>query len=108
MDTKGYPYNNRIIFMSMKNELYIKQLGYIKQLVYMTWKDWEKMGRIGYGKSYRNEYSLAEKGYIYIYTDECRLDYPDHILYIEETKEIVFVRGNMTLAKFALVDQGDL
>lgn len=70
----------------------------------MNKSKWEKMGRTGFGNHLFQEYSLDEKGYVYILTKEPNSEFPQHLPYITETLEVVGQINTGTIFKMALAE----
>lgn len=52
----------------------------------MSESEWDALYKVGYGNRYYQEYSLDEKGYIYILTDPANPEWPTDIPFIMESK----------------------
>lgn len=71
---------------------------------YVNEEKWLKMGRIGFGNNYWQEYSLDEKGSLYVYTSILKPEFPEDVPYIAETQYLVSRLNRGAVYKFALVE----
>ncbi len=71
----------------------------------MTVKDWDKMGKIGYGDYFYQEYSLDEPGYVYVQTSNTSPQLPVHLGIDPASREVVLFNGhrNMDVVKYKLI-----
>ena len=62
------------------------------------------MGRIGYGNSSKQEYSLDEPGYIYVLTNTITPEFPSHIKTELQTLTIVATFSRNSIFRFVLTN----
>lgn len=86
------------------NDYYWQGQYYPVPEIYMTQSKWEKMGRVGFGDRHFQEYSLDEREYVYILTNDDRPQFPEHIPYIVETLEVIGTVNKGTIFKMALAE----